>query len=109
MKLWRIDSTFDGRDDEKDLDGSRFFVEERDARIYAANVRAGWFVDVYQEDVGDLDEESLNQLLFGPLLQLPIAELLRPVTGNMAKAKRQLQSALKHRGNSKARIAWEKE
>src|SRR6185436_7712199 len=95
------------------------------------DVLIGWNRDYYEEEAGDLNRELVESLVGRPWPTLPLEDIVILARGLVAHpapdidargelagqtespgvsdARQHLQSALNHRGESQARVAWEQD
>jgi hypothetical protein len=130
VKLWRIDADFEADGEVVGMLTYFSLAPEFDGR---SDILVGWARDWYEVDAGELQRETVGELVGRPWPTLPLedlvalarrqmespalaevdidqrVELCTTDTPSMADAKRQLNQALNHRGHSSARVAWEKD
>lgn len=134
MKLFRVDADYENAAGE--VVGMLSYFSLTPSFDGRSDILRGWNRDFYEVDSSDLTREQAGQLVGRPWPVLPLLELFMLVhadgpvendylgiadervelalghqssTPAIADAKRQLDAALNHRGQSSARVAWERE
>lgn len=96
MKLWRIDAEHESGDGSYTL----LYRDPQQAELHACRYSQavhGWLIDIYDEEAGELDAQSIERLCNHLWPIMPIAELVALVNQPVEAAREQLDTILAKR------------